>query len=283
MTGFETAFETIGLDLPGGAFPALAAGSGRPVLYLHGFPDHPPTARAFLGELARERRVIAPWLRGYAPSPLAGPYDLATLVGDAAAMIEQIGGPADVVGHDWGAAIVYALCATRPALVRRAVTAAVPHPLTMLQLLRTPAQLARSWYIGLFQLPGAGWIAGARDLALVDRLWRTWSPGYRLPDDDRAELHACLARSWPAPIGYYRALVRPLRTFAARRRALAVPIPTPLLQLHGQQDGCIAPVPEDLDRRWFAARDHRVVPNAGHFLFQEMPHEMAARVAAWLA
>jgi len=45
---------------------------------------------------------------------------------------------------------------------------------------------------------------------------------FRLPDDDRAELHACLARSLPAPIGYYRALVRPLRTFAARRRALAV-------------------------------------------------------------
>src|SRR5262249_49135542 len=159
--------------------------------------------------------------------------------------------------------MVYALCATRPALVRRAVTAAVPHPLTMLQLLGTPAQLARSWYMGLFQLPGAGWIAGARDLALVDRLWRTWSPGVQLPDAARAALHACLARSLPAPIGYYRALVRPLRTFAARRRVLAVPIPTPLLQLHGQQDGCIAPVPEEMDRRWFAARDHRVVPNAG--------------------
>src|SRR5262249_23931131 len=60
------------------------------------------------------------------------------------------------------------------------------------------------------------------------------------------------ARSLPAPIGYHRALVRPLRTFAARRRALAVAIPTPLLQLHGPQDGCIAPVSEDLDRRWLA-------------------------------
>jgi len=40
MTGFETAFETIGLDLPGGAFQALAAGTGRPVLYLHGLPGH---------------------------------------------------------------------------------------------------------------------------------------------------------------------------------------------------------------------------------------------------
>ncbi|HEX3763241.1 MAG TPA: alpha/beta hydrolase [Kofleriaceae bacterium] len=276
-------FEAIALDTPAGAFQALAAGSGRPVLYLHGFPDHPPTARDFLAELAQGRRVVAPWLRGYAPSPLAGPYDLATLVADAAAMIAKLGGPIDVVGHDWGAAIVYALCATRPELVRRAVTAAVPHPLAMLELLRVPGQLARSWYMALFQLPGAGWIAAARDLALIDRLWRAWSPGFRLPDADRAELHTCLARSLPAPIDYYRAVVRPLRTFAARQRALAVPIATPLLQLHGQQDGCIPPVPEALDRRWFTAREHRVVPNAGHFLFQEAPHEMAARVAAWLA
>jgi len=136
-----TAFETVALDLPGGAFQALAAGSGRPVRYLHGFPDHPPTARGFLGELAR---------------------------------------------------------------------------------------------------------------------------------------------SLPTPIRYDRAMVRPLRTFAARRRALEVTIPTPLLQLHGQQDGCIAPAPDDLDRRWFAARDHRVVPKAGHFLFQEAPRK-AARVAACLA
>ena len=92
-----------------------------------------------------------------------------------------------------------------------------------------------------------------------------------------------LVRSSPAAIGYDRALVRPPRTFAARREALAVVIPTPLLQLHCQQDGCIAPTPEDIDRRWLVARDHRVVPNAGHFRFQETPHDMAARVAAGLA
>jgi hypothetical protein len=56
--------------------------------------------------------------------------------------------------------------------------------------------------MGLFQLPGTGWIAGANQLALIDRLWRTWSPSFSLPDEDRAELHACLTASMPAPIGY---------------------------------------------------------------------------------
>lgn len=276
--------DQVRLELERGSFVALAAGSGPPLVYLHGFPDHPPTARGFLAALARGRRVVAPWLRGYAPSPLAGPYDLATLVADVAAMIERLGPPVDLVGHDWGAVITYALCVDRPGLVRRAVALAVPHPLTMLERLRSsPAQLRRSWYMGLFQLPGAGWLAGARDFALIDRLWRAWSPGFQLPEADRAELHACLARSMPAPLGYYRALVRPLRTFAARTRALDVPITTPLLQLHGQLDGCIQPTPPDLDHRRFSQREHHVVPNVGHFLPQEAPHLLAARVAAWLA
>ncbi|HEU4732380.1 MAG TPA: alpha/beta hydrolase [Kofleriaceae bacterium] len=274
----------IELGLARGTFHALAGGRGNTVLYLHGFPDHPPTARAFLTELARGRRVVAPWLRGYSPSPLAGPYDLATLIADVAAMIEQLGAPLDVVGHDWGAVIAYALCATRPELVRRAVTLAVPHPLTFLSVLRTtPAQVLRSWYMVLFQLPGAGWMAGARDLALIDRLWRSWSPGFTLPDADRAGLHACLAASMPAPIAYYRAMVRPLRRFIERSRSLGAMISTPWLQLHGELDGCIPPTPEHVDRHRFAERVHEVIPNAGHFLPQEAPHALAERVARWLA
>jgi pimeloyl-ACP methyl ester carboxylesterase len=271
-------------DLAGGRFHALVGGSGRPVLYLHGFPDHPPTARPFLEELARERQVIAPWLRGYAPSPLAGPYDIVTLTSDVAALIEQVGVPADVVGHDWGAVIGYALCATRPALVRRAVALAVPHPATMLRTLRSsPAQRRRSWYMALFQLPGAGWLARANDFALIDRLWRTWSPGFELGAADRAELHACLAASLPGPIGYYRALTRPVRGLRDRTRWLTRTIAAPLLQLHGELDGCIQATSPMIDQRRFTARVHEVVPNAGHFLQHEYPHALAARVTGWLS
>ncbi len=69
----------------------------RPLLFLHGFPDHPPTAVPFLEHLAETHRVVAPWLRGYAPSPIVGPYDLDTLAADALALIDRLG------GHDWAA------------------------------------------------------------------------------------------------------------------------------------------------------------------------------------
>ena len=214
--------------------------------------------------------MIAPWLRGYAPSPLAGPYDLETHARDVIDLIVKIGNPIDLVGHDWGAAITYTVCAIAPALVRRAVTLACPHPRTLLRRMRG-AQLRHSWYMAFFQLPLAARLAAARDFALIDRLWRTWSPGFILDDARRAALHACLAASWPAPIRFYR----PQRFRGDR-------IATPLLQLHGAEDGCIRPPTEEDSHRF---RDRRlvVVPNVGHFLHLEDPDGIAARIAAWLA
>jgi len=61
-------FEHVTFDLPHGTFHALQGGDpdGQPTLVLHGFPDHPPTAKPFLAELGRRgRHVVASWLRGY--------------------------------------------------------------------------------------------------------------------------------------------------------------------------------------------------------------------------
>jgi pimeloyl-ACP methyl ester carboxylesterase len=267
---------TATFELPGGRFHALVLGDARdtpPLVYLHGFPDHPPAAREFLDALAVDHPVIAPWLRGYAPSPLAGPYDVETHARDVIALIDRIGGPVNLVGHDWGAAITYTICAIAPDRVRRAVTMACPHPRTLMRNLRTTAQLRRSWYMVFFQLPFAARVARAREFALIDRLWRAWSPDFTLDAERRAALHACLAASWPAPIHYYRP-----------QRFRSTQIATPLLQLHGANDGCIVPPTQPLhDARRFRERVLEIVPGLGHFLQVEDPQGIAARIAAWLA
>jgi pimeloyl-ACP methyl ester carboxylesterase len=268
------------------AFAALEGGSGRPVLFLHGFPDHPPTAEPFLDELIRRgHRVLAPWLRGYRPSPIEGPYDLDTPVADALALIDRWapGQRVDVVGHDWGAAVTYALCQAAPARIARAVTMALPHPLTFLRQLRTGAQARRSWYIALFQLPGSGRVVAARDLALIDLLWRHWSPNYTLDAERRSGLHTCIADSLPAPLEYYRTLARPLSNLRSRMERYAKPITTPLLQLHGADDGCVLPPTLDDSRRFEGPRVLEIVPEAGHFLHVEKPTQVGRRVASWLA
>ena len=254
-----------------GGFHALTGGAGRPLVFLHGFPDCPPTAEPFLAELIdRGFRVLAPWLRGYAPSPLEGPFDVATLAADVRSILSAwTDEPVSIVGHDWGAVLTYALCQDLPAsALARAVTLAVPPPAVFLRQLRTPRQLAHSWYMAFFQLPGSNRLVGMR---FIDRLWRRWSPGFTLDDARRAELHACLQTSLPAPLEYYRAFRHTLAS-GEHRKAMHRPVATEILALHGADDGCVLP-----------PRGSEIVAGAGHFLHIEAPAEIADRVAGWLA
>jgi len=251
-------------------------------VFLHGFPDHPPTAIHFLETLAAcGYHVLAPWLPGYAPSPTDGPMTRERTTRDLLDVIDRWSGgrPVDLVGHDWGAVMTYVLCVAAPDRVRRAVTLAIPHPRTFLRQLRTAKQLRMSWYMLLFQLPGAGHIVAARDFALLDRLWRDWSPGFRLSDDDRRALHACLAASMPAPIRWYRALARD----AQGVRMFAKPLAPPVLYLHGANDGCIHPPTVDDSHRFAGEYRHEVIEGLGHFLHLEDPAAIAERVTSWLA
>ena len=278
----DTEFATCTFDLPGGTYHALEVGAGKPLLFLHGFPDHPPTAVPFLERIAeRGFRVLAPWMPGYAPSPTTGPMTRERIARDLLDLIDNWVGhvPVNLVGHDWGAVMTYALCLTAADRVRRAVTMAVPHPRTFAKRLRTFSQLRASWYMFRFQLPGAERFVRANDLALIDRLWRTWSPGYTLPDAARAELHACLAQSMPAPILWYRAAARDTKGL----RMLSAPITTPLLYLHGADDGCVLAHDTD-DRFRFSGEYQRdTMAGVGHFLHVEDPDRVAARVVEWLA
>ncbi len=260
----------------------LGPRTAPPLIWLHGFPDHPPTALPFLEHLTRTHRVLAPFLRGYAPSPVDGPFDLDTLVADVVALIDHTGSQVDLVGHDWGAAITYATCLAVPTQIRRAVTLALPHPLTFLRALQTAAQMRRSWYMAMFQIPGSERLVRTNEFAMIDHLWRTWSPGLVLDDHRRTALHATLAASLPAPLGYYRAILKAFGSYRVRLRKLASPIEVPILQLHGADDGCILP-PTDDDARRFTHRELDVIPGVGHFLHLEDPSAIASRIERWLA
>jgi pimeloyl-ACP methyl ester carboxylesterase len=142
------------------AFNVTEAGppDGEPVLLLHGFPQHSSSWDALVPLLTEAGyRTLAMDQRGYSPGarPLGRrAYRIPELVADAAAAVDALaGGRAHVVGHDWGAAVAWALAAAEPAKVASLTALSVPHPMAFLRSLLTSRQGLRSWYMYLFQLP----------------------------------------------------------------------------------------------------------------------------------
>lgn len=272
--------------LPAGDIAYLEQGDeGAPLVVLaHGFPDFPRTFTPLMTRLcAAGYRCVAPFLRGYAPSTLEGPYDRQRVGDDLADLVEALSPDrkAVLIGHDWGAAATYTAVSRWPQRFRRAVTLAVPHVAAFERNLRkSRKQQKRSAYMAFFMLPLVPEHIVARgDFAYVDELWRRWSPGFTKDPDYTRELKACLRASMPAPLGYYRS-VRPSRTRLRQARLDArVRIYVPLLHLHGADDGCIAFEMSEGEAEYFKGEFHsESLPGLGHFLHLEDPQRIAGLV-----
>jgi pimeloyl-ACP methyl ester carboxylesterase len=92
------------------------AGSGPPVLLLHGGPglgfDY---LRDLADELAEENDVARYQQRGQEPSAAEGPYTLAADVGDARWVLDALGWEkAYVVGHSWGGQLALHVAVAMP-------------------------------------------------------------------------------------------------------------------------------------------------------------------------
>ena len=149
------------------AYLEAGPADGPLALCLHGFPDSAWTWRLLAPELVDAGfRVVAPFLRGYAPSavPADGRFQAGVLSSDALALHSALGGDgsAVLIGHDWGALAAYGAASGGPGRWRRIVAAAVPPALGM-EALFSYEQVKRSFYIFVFQWPLAEMIVGADD------------------------------------------------------------------------------------------------------------------------
>jgi pimeloyl-ACP methyl ester carboxylesterase len=274
-------------------FSALEMGEGPLVVLLHGFPDINRTWRFQLPALAAAGfRAVAPLLRGYEPAsrPADGDYRLTRLAEDVVAWLDELGAArAHLIGHDWGAVVGYAAAGMAPERFHSLTTLAVPHLRHLpAGLARVPQQVRKSWYMGYFQLPGlAAWGLRHDDFALVERLWRDWSPGWRLPAEEMAAVKTVLRAPGvaPAALAYYRAAFRPFsRAGLGTLRRLTAVVPVPTLALTGAQDGCIDTRLYDVLMRPadFPAGLRVVrIAGAGHFLQQETPAAVNREILTW--
>ena len=210
------------------------------IVFLHGFPEFWYAWRHQIPFLvAQGYRVIVPDQRGYNLSSKPGrirDYAVDTLVQDIVQLIHLLeAGPVYLVGHDWGAAVAWKLAEQYPALVHKLIILNVPHPKVLLQTLKNSIrQIAKSWYIGFFQIPALPekLLSVGRFKLLTQLLTKTSNPGsFTTADVQKYQQAWSQPKALTAMIHWYRALRRSSTSMQA-----ATPIVIPVLILWGVHD-----------------------------------------------
>jgi pimeloyl-ACP methyl ester carboxylesterase len=270
------------IDVGGLAVHVAEAGRGRPLVLLHGWPQHWYCWRRMVPLLDREFRLIMPDLRGHgwSDAPRDG-YDKEQLATDLIACLDELGlSQVGLIGHDWGGWTGFLACLRAPERFSGFVALGIPHPFQR----PTVARAVQAWRMAYQVLLAAPLVSRAmiqgssRFVAEAIRLAVSQqdaiSPADRLRygdvlrDPDRA-----------------RATVQLYRTFLLREvphlgRYLDQCLTVPTRLLAGEHDPVCTPAV--LDGWQDNARDMTVerVAAAGHFLPEEAPSEVAAAIRA---
>jgi pimeloyl-ACP methyl ester carboxylesterase len=260
------------------------AGSGPPLVLLHGWPQTWYEWRHVVPELAPHYTLVMPDLRGLGDSsrPVDG-YDKKTVAHDIWRLVHDHLGHQrfHLVGHDWGGPTAYALAAAHPEAVRRLVILDVVIPGDGGDF----SQSGRRWHHAFHMtpdLPEA--LVHGRERLYIGWFYRTF--GHRPDAIGEADLDE-YARTYAQPgamragFAFYRALPQDAADNAAIVKRFKLPMP--VLGIGGANGrGRGAEVGESLRR---VATDVRaeIFTECGHWIPEEQPARLAAALRAFLA
>jgi pimeloyl-ACP methyl ester carboxylesterase len=271
------------VEAAGIRFHVAEAGSadGKPVVLLHGWPQHWYAWRHVVPRLATDRRVICPDLRGFGWSDAPpGAYDKQTLADDVLALLDALElERVDLIAHDWGAWAGFLLCLDRPDRVAHYVVLNMVTPWPDPPSLRGALGVARLWYQAALATPGLG-SALIQRTSFVKRVIATGAVHPDAWDTEDLEAFAAVLREparTRASVQLYRTFLlrelRPYLTGQYRDRRLEVPT----RMLHGTRDVAV-------DHRslgqWESHADDMAVElrdDSGHFIAEELPDLVATR------
>ncbi len=248
---------------------------GRPVLALHGWPQHHWVYRDLLADPPPGLRIIAPDLPGYGWSgPAPHRWAKEDVVTDLVALLDALGlDRVLLVGHDWGGFLGYLLTLRVPERIDGYLALNIAHPWV------PPKVMARhAWRFLMYQpLIAIAGVPVQRRTGFLERAYRQAS-----------EIDATTARvyteSFRDPVvartardTYRTFLFReiPRMVRAGERRRSTVPTRV----LFGKDDAAIAP---ELAAAETALADDYTVEyvDSGHFIADERPDLVRAKVIA---
>lgn len=257
------------------------AGTGRPVVLLHTFPQNSYAWRRVIPLLAEEFRVICPDLRGAGESDApAGGYGTAERAADVLGLLDALGlERAILVGHGWGAWAGFRVCLDAPERVEGYVSLGMTHPWPPFGAAARNAW--RQWHTAFWEYP----VLGSRVLrhwpSFTRFVLRHWAGDASALSREDVHAYAEAVREAPrARAGqrlHWGYVVHdiPKLLFGGRSEA-RLTVPTRILI--GARDAVVRPsMARDAASRCDDL-EVRTVPGAGHLLPEERPEAVADAV-----
>lgn len=260
-------------DRAGLTFDVIDSGplDGTPVVLLHGFPQRAGSWSAVSEHLHDAGlRTYALDQRGYSPGarPLSRfAYGIDELVADVKALVDEIGTPVHVVGHDWGSAVAWAVAAAHPSDVLSLTAVSVAHPGAFMRSMVSSSQLLKSYYMLIFQLPVLPERMLSRPGGLGERILRASGMDSGMIETFRSEIVADGALR--GGLGYYRSIVRSAGSFGHK-----VSVPTTYVWSDG--DTALVRRGADLTPQFVTGPyELEVMAGASHWIPDQHPAELA--------
>jgi len=265
-------------------------GEGKPVVFLHGFPQFWFLWRNQLTDLGSDYEVIAPDLRGFNRSDKPADvedYRMRHLLGDLEGLVDELGiAPFTLVGHDWGGIVSWAFALKHPELLERLVIIDAPPPFTWNRDLReSPRQRdAVNYMVELSKpSPGPEEMLAANDFAMVREIMgRIGGAGATLTEEE----WDAYREAWSQPgalrggLNYYRAARMGEQVAAGgvpeeyMRKITERTVDVPTLVIWGENDRALLPTLTRGLIEWVPRLRVEILKGAGHWVPYERPDEV---------
>lgn len=268
------------------ALHVVTAGSGVPVLLLHGWPQTWHEWRKVMPLLAGNHRLVMPDLPGLGDSgrPDSG-YDKKTLALDLREMCERLRlGRFHLVGHDWGGPTAFALACADPASVRTLTILDVTIPGIGPDI----SQGGKRWHHAFHMTPDLPeTLVQGREREYLSWFYSEFSwQRDAIQPADIDEYVRCYSQPGALRAGF--AYYRNIPDDQADNRAIlesGFRLPMPVLALGGARAEARGRGLEPLESLRVIAADVRggTMPDCGHFIPEEQPALLAERLLEFFA
>ncbi|WP_431950719.1 alpha/beta fold hydrolase [Nocardia lijiangensis] len=267
----------------GVALNVAVAGSGTPIVLLHGFPQTHLMWRHVAADLATAHTVLCPDLRGYGDSdkPAAdwsGTYSKRTMAADIVTMAKALGHDRfALAGHDRGALVAFRAGLDHPDAITHLACLDVLPTLDMWEVLHgTSAAVGFHLYL-MAQPPGLPeqMISACADAFFSHFLDQWTNDPAAIPADIRAAYLRACRNAVPSIVADYRASATVDVDDDRADRAAGARLGMPVTVMQQDWGAALGYEAETLWSSWAPDLRHRTV-TSGHFMAEEAPADVAA-------